>query len=1011
MTNYTSSLRLVTSLSALSLCCACGESPTETWGESELYASSAPTGTLVAAANAQPISGFDPIAEGATITLSALSTSQLSIRGNATTSVGSLKLVLDGGTITRIESTAPYALCGDSTTSFTPCPELNVAGNHTLTLTEYSGPSGSGTPGATSTLHFTVKTSGTAEPPPTEPPPTEPPPTEPPPTAPQGGSVAFPLKVSGNQRYLVDQNNVPFPILGDSGWEVAHNLVRADQDTYLADRAARGFNALIVEAIEHKFTTKKPPMDFASNLPFTRRLDAATYTGSPNGTDSTSGSGTIVAGPTFGADPYSNINAQAPDFTYPGSAYWAEMDSYIGRAAGRGMVVFLFPAYVGWGGGDEGWMRELVANNAVIGAGGVAGQSYGNASKSRAWNYGAWLANHYSNYANIVWVAGGDYGGYDSAESSAVSQLIAGMKSVPNQKSTLWTSHWARPSFGSDLSQFSGQFGLESIYTNVDAALQARTGYTRAGARPAIVIEGLYEDNPNAGGPVRKLQWASLFGAPAGQFFGATAMWAVGSQWRSAMDTPGTREQALLNGFVRSIPWQGLVPSGLNGQKTIVVSNNGTGSGDYVACAASAVLAGCYVPPGWARGNFGVDATVLSAPFRARWLNPTTGAYTLVSNNVTNSGVVTFTPPGNNGSGATDWVLVLDTAGFVPPTEAPNAPPSFTSAAAPSQSPVTGSSVALAALAGDDGGEAALTYTWSTTGTPPAAVAFNANGSNTAKNTVATFSKAGSYAFRVVATDAQGLTAASSVTVSVSQKLSSITVSPGSANVAPGATQAFTAAAKDQFGAALSSPAYTWSVSGGGSIGSSGTFTAGSTAGGPFTVAAASAGVRGTASVTVTSAPPPQPQSFSVGQTSVLGTSDSGNGGWLIAQPITLGQAAAIQSLSFYVAGASGSLRLGLYDASGAATMPGRKLAETAELTPTQAGWATAPVVQSVTLQPGKYWLVYFSSSNGLQTRRTGHGAGETYYYQSTYGALPGTFSPSATHDNVWWSFFATFLG
>ena len=48
-------------------------------------------------------------------------------------------------------------------------------------------------------------------------------------------------------------------------------------------------------------------------------------------------------------------------------------------------------------------------------------------------------------------------------------------------------------------------------------------------------------------------------------------------------------------------------------------------------------------------------------------------------------------------------------------------------------------------LGADDAGEAALTYTWSTTGTPPAPVTFSVNGNNAAKNTTATFTKAGSY--------------------------------------------------------------------------------------------------------------------------------------------------------------------------------------------------------------------------------------------------------------------------
>ncbi len=101
-----------------------------------------------------------------------------------------------------------------------------------------------------------------------------------------------------------------------------------------------------------------------------------------------------------------------------------------------------------------------------------------------------------------------------------------------------------------------------------------------------------------------------------------------------------------------------------------------------------------------------------------------------------------------------------------------------------------------------------------------------------------------------------GVDGTASVTVTPAPVLTSITVSPASASVQAGKTQQFSATAKDQFGQAMSpQPAFTWGVSGGGSISSGGLFTAGGTAGGPFTVTASSGGVDGMASVTVTPAP------------------------------------------------------------------------------------------------------------------------------------------------------------
>jgi hypothetical protein len=184
-----------------------------------------------------------------------------------------------------------------------------------------------------------------------------------------------------------------------------------------------------------------------------------------------------------------------------------------------------------------------------------------------------------------------------------------------------------------------------------------------------------------------------------------------------------------------------------------------------------------------------------------------------------------------------------------------NQAPTVATAASATPNPVTGLTTNLSVLGADDAGEAALVYTWATTGTPPAAVTFSANSTNAAKNSTATFTKAGAYSFQVTIKDAGNLTVTSNVNVTVNATLSTIVVSPPTANLNTGATQQFSAVARDQFGTNLATqPSFAWSANGGGTISASGLFTA-TTAGGPFTVSAASGGKSGTASVTV-SAPP-----------------------------------------------------------------------------------------------------------------------------------------------------------
>ena len=182
------------------------------------------------------------------------------------------------------------------------------------------------------------------------------------------------------------------------------------------------------------------------------------------------------------------------------------------------------------------------------------------------------------------------------------------------------------------------------------------------------------------------------------------------------------------------------------------------------------------------------------------------------------------------------------------------AKPTIVNAVAPSASPVTTATTTLSVLGSDiTAGESALTYTWSTVGTPPAPVSFSINGTNAAKNTVATFTQPGTYTFQVtIDNPAAGSTFAvtSSTIVTVNRTLSTIVVNPPSVNLNNGATQSFTATGLDQFGVTLSpQPMFSWSASGG-SITSSGGYTA-PFAGGDFQVTATSGSVSSSATAHV----------------------------------------------------------------------------------------------------------------------------------------------------------------
>jgi len=179
----------------------------------------------------------------------------------------------------------------------------------------------------------------------------------------------------------------------------------------------------------------------------------------------------------------------------------------------------------------------------------------------------------------------------------------------------------------------------------------------------------------------------------------------------------------------------------------------------------------------------------------------------------------------------------------------------------------TGLTTALSVLGGDAAyPESALTYHWTVTG-PPGVTLSNSGTNNAAKNNIATFASSGTYHFTATITNPAGGYITSSIDVVVNPDYTgggSVTVTPPTLSVLPSNQGQFTATAYDQFGHKLDvQPAFSWTVSGGGSINSTGLFTAGNVPGGPYTVTATAGVHSGTAQVTVASDNPTVAQAAS----------------------------------------------------------------------------------------------------------------------------------------------------
>jgi hypothetical protein len=221
-------------------------------------------------------------------------------------------------------------------------------------------------------------------------------------------------------------------------------------------------------------------------------------------------------------------------------------------------------------------------------------------------------------------------------------------------------------------------------------------------------------------------------------------------------------------------------------------------------------------------------------------------------------------------------------------------------------------------------------YTWSVISVPAGAAnpTFgNPSGQTTSNpiSTLTTFYAAGGYKLQLSITDTWGMTANQTVSVTVAQTLTSVTVTPASASILVGATQQFSARAFDQFNQAFATPpSFNWIVaSGPGTINSNGLYTG--TAVGTATVKAVATvnGVTqsGSAQVTVTAPAPiindihanPNPVTGTTTTLSVSATDPSGGTlsyAWSVltkpagaASPTISAPTSAVTGATFYAAG------------------------------------------------------------------------------------------------------------
>jgi hypothetical protein len=414
------------------------------------------------------------------------------------------------------------------------------------------------------------------------------------PPPPPSGSGRFPLRVAPGVRHLIDARGDPFFVHGDTPWSLIVQATKAQAEAYLEDRRSKKFNAVLVELIEHHFSTN-PPKNVYGEGPF------------------------LTPG----------------DFSTPNEAYFAHAEYVIKKAAEKGILVMLTPAYMGYGGGVEGWYQEMKANGAA---------------KLRA--YGRYLAIRFRDYDNILWVHGGDYNPPDRTLLRAIPN---GIRELDNR--WLHTFHGSRDTTAREfLGTSEPWLQVNTIYTRESPITEALQQYA-ASTMPFFLIEAIYEGQGVDARGVRVQAYQAGLSGATGHFMGHKLVWnMLTTSWTAALGSGGARTLSYLPPLLQTYEWSKLQPDVSNRLVTAGIGSNATRVAAGLAADDSVALV--YVPT---TRTITVALGQLSGPrVRARWYDPTSGAYTTVSGSPFATSTRTFTTPTRNSAGDPDWVLVLE---------------------------------------------------------------------------------------------------------------------------------------------------------------------------------------------------------------------------------------------------------------------------------------------------------------------------------------------------------------
>lgn len=394
----------------------------------------------------------------------------------------------------------------------------------------------------------------------------------------------WPLSINASGRYLQKPDGTPFFVHGDTPWMLPNQLTDAEVDSYIDDRASRGFTAIMFEA---------PGYYFTSQTPATRNVD--------------------------NVEPFTTMT----DFASALTAYWNRVDRIVNRCKTNGMVCIINPAYLGIN-TTEGWQTQVSAE-----------------SDADLQTYGAALANRYTQ-GNVIWCLGGDIDP-DATLRAKQWNIVTGIRTV--RTTDLITAHGlpGSPAY----TTWNGQtgFNLNNSYPSTgDVGAAGATEYARSGPIPFFMIEGRYEGEPDPAVGLTRIRlqaYQALLSGACGAFFGNNPIWHFESPntlypytgtWETNLNSTGTQQMAYVATLFNAYAWHLLVPK----TDTSLVTG-GLSTGDTRICpalASNGTFAMIWVPSSQTITVVTNALTGIAGNVRIRRYNVTAGTYTTIEASV-----------------------------------------------------------------------------------------------------------------------------------------------------------------------------------------------------------------------------------------------------------------------------------------------------------------------------------------------------------------------------------------